>query len=511
MGTEDEGRRTAWTLGSLVPLLLALLVLTTWLAVKAVLFRHLEYVCDLFQHLVMSRSVFEGHPFLWEPQAAGLLHNYPLLPSFYALTAWLGAYGLFVGLAAWTAGALVAVWRLANRSEPWRRELYWTIVFALVLGPVGFWLWDDPTYGWHTQMVFVPLGILFATCLITGTRLAWVAAALIVLNREEGALIAWAIHVLFVTMGPSPDGAPGPGRWWAAPQARRVLLITAVYALAFGANMAWLLARQPSIAGSRIGVTVGQATSPAWADPAARGEIASAVLDIAWLLLSGLVITLAGLRPARVARVAVVIVPLVATGMIGMLAYATGGPMRYHGLAWPPRFVMVWTVFVAACLFAAAFARRPRFASRATRLAVCVAVGLASVAAQHLALKSRRDYDGAARIATVALRRSELASGALTMKEEAVLRCLGARLPRGTLVKAPAYLDGRFHRQTPLADWPEAQLVVCDVSPRQRWPIAASCADKGRIVTATGQVATGELWIAYEPGLKPVVDACVPR
>ena len=97
------------------------------------------------------------------------------------------------------------------------------------------------------------------------------------------------------------------------------------------------------------------------------------------------------------------------------------------------------------------------------------------------------------------------------MKEEAVLRCLGARLPSGTLVKAPAYLDGRFHRQTPLADWPEAQLVVCDVSPRQRWPIAASCADRGRIVTATEQVATGDLWIAFAPGLKAVVDACVPR
>ncbi len=142
------------------------------------------------------------------------------------------------------------------------------------------------------------------------------------------------------------------------------------------------------------------------------------------------------------------IVPLVATGMIGMLAYATGGPMRYHGLAWPPRFVMVWTVFVAACLFAAAFAQRPRFTSRATRLAVCVAVGLASVAAQHLVLKSRRDYDGAARIATVALRRSELASGALTMKEEAVLRCLGARLPR----QHPGQGPGVSRRPVPSAD-----------------------------------------------------------
>jgi hypothetical protein len=108
------------------PLLLALLVLTTWLAVKAVLFRHLEYVCDIFQHLLMARSLFEGHPFLWEPQAAGLLHNYPLLPSFYALTGWLGAYGLFAGLAAWMAGVVVAVWRLAGRSDAWRTEMYWT-------------------------------------------------------------------------------------------------------------------------------------------------------------------------------------------------------------------------------------------------------------------------------------------------------------------------------------------------------------------------------------------------
>ncbi len=85
---------------------------------------------------------------------------------------------------------------------------------------------------------------------------------LIVLNREEGALDRLG-HPR-----PVRDDAPVARRriWtagdgWAAPQTKRVLLITAVYALAFGANMAWLLARQPSIAGSRIGVTVGQAAS----------------------------------------------------------------------------------------------------------------------------------------------------------------------------------------------------------------------------------------------------------
>jgi hypothetical protein len=495
---------------SIIPLGLALLAVAAWLAIKVILFDHLEYACDIFQHLAISRSVFQGHPFLWEPQAAGLLHNYPLLPAFYALTGWLGAYGLFAGLAAWLTVAITAVWRLAGRAEAWRRDLYWTVVFTLVFGPIGFWLWDDPAYGWHTQMVFLPMGILFATCLIRGTKLAWVMAALIVLNREEGALVAWAIHALFVLVQPPPDAVPGLASRWLGPRTRRLLLVTSIYVVAFGVNFGWLLARQPSLGDSRLGLTVGHAPRSLLTDAATRGAIGSALGDVALLLLSSWVVALAGLR-ARLSWAVLLLVPLVGSGILGMVAYPPdGGAMLYHGLSWPPRFVMVWTVVVAAFLFAAA-AARPVTHSRAAHVTLCAAVGLVSVVAQGSVLESRRGYDVVSRVTTVAWRRSTLVSGVLTPREDAMLRCLGARLPADTPVKAPAFLDGRFHLQTPLADWRESQIVVCDRAPGLRWPIPTSCADRAGIETATRSLVVDLLWVAYAPSLAPVVEACAPR
>jgi hypothetical protein len=496
---------------SIIPLGLALLAVASWLAIKVVLFDHLEYVCDIFQHLAISRSVFQGHPFLWEPQAAGRLHNYPILPAFYALTGWLGAYGLFVGLAAWLTVAIAAVWRLASRAEAWRRDLYWTVLFTLGLGPVGFWLWDDPTYGWHTQLLFLPMGILFATCLIRGTRLAWIMAALIVLNREEGALVAWAIHALSVLVPPAPDDVAGQETRWFTPRTRRLMVVTSVYVVAFGVNFGWLLARQPDLGDSRLGLTVSHAPRSLLTDAATRGAMGSALIDVALLLLSSWLVTLAGLRP-RLSWAVLLVGPLVASGMVGMLAYpADGGAMLYHGLSWPPRFVMVWTVVVAAFLFATAAAAPPFTRSRAGHVALCAAVGLASVVAQDSVLESRRGYDAVSRVTTVAWRRSTLVSSVLTLREDAMLRCLGAHLAADTPVKAPAFLDGRFHRQTPLADWRESQVVICDRAPGLRWPVPTACADRAAIEAATKNLVVDLLWIAYAPNLAPVVEACVPR
>jgi hypothetical protein len=218
-------------------------------------------------------------------------------------------------------------------------------------------------------------------------------------------------------------------------------------------------------------------------------------------------VIVAGLRPRGVACGAFAVAPLLGTGAVGMLAYPADGAMVAHGLAWPPRFVMTWTVFVAACLFSAAFAERPSRDSRKARRLWCAAAVLLSMVAQHAALVARRDYDGVGRLATVAFRRSTLASGALTLQEEHALLCLGARLPVSTPVKAPQFLDGRFHRQTPLADWPESQIVVCDTAARQRWLLPAAC-ERSRIATATNSVQVGELWIAFAPALKPIVEAC---
>ena len=84
-------------------------------------------------------------------------NNYYTILAFGPLTKLFGAYGLF-------AGFLLLLF-LAARSS----LLYldpgvsgWTharIVFgSLMLGPVGFWFWDHPVYGFHLELLFSTAG-----------------------------------------------------------------------------------------------------------------------------------------------------------------------------------------------------------------------------------------------------------------------------------------------------------------------------------------------------------------
>ena len=123
------------------------------------------------------------------------------------LTEFFGAYGLF-------AGFLLLLFLAARSSLLFldRSLAGWThgrIIFgSLLLGPVGFWFWDNPIYGFHLELLLLPLGIFYTLSMIGGSRWRWLWLALICLTREEGPLFAWSIHllVLFVGQGEASYG-----------------------------------------------------------------------------------------------------------------------------------------------------------------------------------------------------------------------------------------------------------------------------------------------------------------
>ena len=267
MADSTGSRRTVrWWVWSL---LAAAAILAVWLVGKVRLFDHLAYASDVFQNLALSRNVFRGHGLFWEPQYRGLIHNYVFPTAFFPLTAWLGAPGLFAGHALLLFGAVAAVLAPFRDAEPWRRDAAQVCVLALLLGPVGAYLWDDPIYGWHTELVFTPLAVLFAVELARPSRRAWLWAALLILNREEGAVIAWAVHVMVVAMRPS-----------AAPVRVRLLRLawlSVAYASVFAVGVGVLMARQPTVAESRIGGAIGRLVG-AWGQP----EIAREPSESRW-------------------------------------------------------------------------------------------------------------------------------------------------------------------------------------------------------------------------------------
>ena len=170
-----------------------------WGFVKYQLFLGLEYTSDLFTFIQLSNGWMHGRPILFENQYGYTteIHNYIAILLFGPLTELFGAYGLFAGL-------LILLFIAARRSLVFvdRGVAGWTarrIVFAgFLVGPVGFWFWDHEVYGFHLELLFLPLGILYALAIFDESGRRWLWLSLICLVREEGPLFAFSIHILVV-------------------------------------------------------------------------------------------------------------------------------------------------------------------------------------------------------------------------------------------------------------------------------------------------------------------------
>lgn len=110
-----------------------------------------------------------------------------------------GAYGaFFVQFGLTLLSYLLLLRHLAIRLANWAM---WLILAVLLLGPVWFWFYEHPNIGWHPELTYFPLSILFLLALLhahTGWFL--VTASLLVLVKEDGALLAGSIHLAFLCL-----------------------------------------------------------------------------------------------------------------------------------------------------------------------------------------------------------------------------------------------------------------------------------------------------------------------
>jgi hypothetical protein len=177
-------------------LLLGFLGALFFLIVKIALYDKLEYELDIFSILQLSRDYWLGKPFLYENFYGDnkAIHNYYLVPIFSPLTLILGGKGLFI------AGFLLMLWALYLVSRllkelPWGKGLLFLMLF---FSPTAFFLWDNFRFGWHPESFYYPLAIVFMAALILNRKFsAWVAAICIILNREDGILIALSIYIIY--------------------------------------------------------------------------------------------------------------------------------------------------------------------------------------------------------------------------------------------------------------------------------------------------------------------------
>jgi hypothetical protein len=528
---QDASSSAAHLSAPWLPHILALATVGYWLLAKSVLFHRLEYCTDLFTNLELTRTFFEGRPLLWENAYGNhkAFHNYYLAPLLYPLTRFLGAYGLFVIQAFFAGWSVYAILGRARDAPVWKRNLYWAMVAAIGLGPIAFWIFDDVVFGFHYELLFVPLSVLFALSLSERRKSAWLFAGLMVLTREEGAILTWCIHVLHEVMNVEAGTDPRAR----AAMLQRLMRITLGWLFVFSVGMGLLLLMGGANHGRLGGAIPG--LRAVLEDRATRSYFFASLVDTALLLGAGSLIYLTGIPARGLVASALISMVLVVPTTVASSVYKTS--VREHGIAWPPRFSLFWSVALAGCLFAIERAQTPAFAAWRRRRAAVAIVVAGSIVAQIAVLGVRKRYDFVSRISLQTLvvpasmmalvvpestlqaylRRPRFVAAALSDSEDSFLTCLGRDLPHETAITATGGLLGRFHQQDVLwADrvavaWKPPEIVVCDETGRIPWEDGCLKLSRSLPEASYNALHLGNLSVRYASGPKSVVEACAAR
>jgi hypothetical protein len=458
-----------------------------WFVNKRALYEGLEYTIDIFLNLQAARSVFIGDGFLNDYFQGGQkgIHNFFVFLLLGPLTVVWGAKAFFAVTGLLEAGASM---RWVASAEPGTLAKVSSIVLAMLFGPLMFWIVDDPFYGWHAELLYPFLSVLLAEAMLNQRKTVWLWAGLIVLCREEGALLAGGIAVIGLASRRAP----------ARQMVRTYSLSLSIFALSM------LLVRLWHRPGTEDRVkTALEALLRFPYDHALLTDFSLSALSAVAMFAAGL-IPLFALGGKRLAPWAILLsLPLWGVTAIGTLAYARQpGGLQLHGFLWPLRFSLMWSILLAACVFALPDAK-------ASRTPVVVGCALFSILLQMQVLGFFRGYHVSERIAAF----SPTAADTLSPRSLAWMNCLGQSLPRQTVIQPHWNLEAPFEKQIIVGDIRLAphtpDIFVCDKQSRLPLPGEACLRQLSASLTA-GYIEreVDGIAVAANPALRAAIDAC---
>lgn len=325
--------------------ILPFLIPVLWLGYKWILFRDGVYAVDVHAHTQLCISWLDGRPFLTDTVYGNhfLLHNYflnPLLAPFVYGAGSLGLFGLHTVL------CLVALFL-------WRQDLAgrggrtWLAVSALLVGPLGYWVFCDLTQGWHVELLYLPLAACWASAWHRRSSASLFAATLAIALVKENAPVLLCALFLFASF---PDKDRSSLIRNLATRSNGWILLA--FTLLFAAGLIWLSALN-GWGHSRLGLAI-QAVRR---HPEALGSylIRSLTGNLA-ILAGGLVpFLLLAISTTRKKQylllVTLLALPLILSNIVEGLAYY---PYSRNAFGFPPRTAFLWGFLAPAHFLAAA-------------------------------------------------------------------------------------------------------------------------------------------------------------
>ncbi len=173
---------------------------------KILHFIFFDYSLDIYSCLQLSRDWAHNKPLMYENLFGPFAnqHNAFIMLLFFPLTEFIGCYGFFiVQFLVWIYTLSVVFKLLSRQSIPTKVIVF----FVLLLGPVAYYQYDDPLYGFNPELFFVPFVICLANAIIHKNKwqiILWYV--LIILVREDGIVLATCVHVMIYYLQPgNPD------------------------------------------------------------------------------------------------------------------------------------------------------------------------------------------------------------------------------------------------------------------------------------------------------------------
>ena len=160
--------------------------------VKCLNFYRSDYTGDIFTHFQLSRDWLLGKPLFYENSYGyhNKFHNYFIDILLAPFTYLMGVYGLFVAFFALIIGALYNILVMLERIGTSIQTKLLFIVFYT--SPLTYFILHNEHYGFHVEMLLLPLGLLFTSALLQNKLWYLLWAIFILLVKEDGAAILWS-------------------------------------------------------------------------------------------------------------------------------------------------------------------------------------------------------------------------------------------------------------------------------------------------------------------------------
>lgn len=312
-----------------------------------------NYQSDVYLLYQAANDWLTDKPLYTENSYGNLMgqHTYYLLPLFAPFTQLAGVFGLVVLQALLYLAAVFSWIRVVDRPQRLKISLMLTL---LLCGPLGFYVFDDPVYGWHVENVLLPLTLWAAAALYGKQRtLAWVLLACMALTREDGALQAAGLLSLYTWF---------LQRYGMLPLKKALKRIVFYYALALGFLGISLLIISVFPASRLQGLTPGLALFIQAADTRDVYLGTLLVYFVALVLVLPLSFRLFYGGRDYDWLALFFIAPVLLSGLAGGLFYF---PDTFFSVLWPPRLIYTWSLCIVFVLYLILFQRRSyRYSAR---------------------------------------------------------------------------------------------------------------------------------------------------